>query len=154
MIKSPHLVGIDARDDLYRMLPISVRVSLRGRLRGVGFSASDPVFAGEWQDALGKILSWLSPLAQNMIKWQSERSFEQQNLMPRTNVLLLQTLFFTNQAKTEVAITEQVVNALKPEYAVPWRFFYFSLVSHHLKSLSQLECPCGLYQYTIPALFL
>ncbi|KAJ7975581.1 DUF668 domain-containing protein/DUF3475 domain-containing protein [Quillaja saponaria] len=109
MIKSPQLVGIDARDDLYGMLPCSIRSALRSRLKGVGFSASDPVLAGEWRDALGKILGWLSPMAHNMIKWQSERSFEQQNLVPKTNVLLLQTLFFANKEKTEAAITELLV---------------------------------------------
>lgn len=109
MIRSPQLVGVDARDDLYSMLPNSVRSSLRSRLKGVGFSASDPVLAGEWKDALQKILGWLSPLAHNMIKWQSERSFEQQNLIPKTNVLLLQTLYFANQEKTEAAITELLV---------------------------------------------
>ncbi|GMJ10867.1 hypothetical protein like AT5G51670 [Hibiscus trionum] len=109
MIKSPQLVGVDARDDLYSMLPNSIRSSLRSRLKGVGFSASDEVLAGEWRTALGRILGWLSPLAHNMIKWQSERSFEQQNLLPRTNVLLLQTLFFANKDKTEAAITELLV---------------------------------------------
>ncbi|XP_015877857.3 protein PSK SIMULATOR 1 [Ziziphus jujuba] len=109
MIKSPQLVGVDARDDLYSMLPSSVRSSLRARLKGVGFSASDPVLAGEWREALGRILGWLSPLAHNMIKWQSERSFEQQNLVPKTNVLLLQTLYFANKEKTEAAITELLV---------------------------------------------
>lgn len=109
MIRSPQLVGIDARDDLYGMLPSSIRVSLRARLKGVGFSASDSVLATEWREALGRILGWLSPLAHNMIKWQSERSFEQQNVIPKTNVLLLQTLYFANQAKTEAAITELLV---------------------------------------------
>lgn len=110
MIKSPQLVGVDARDDVYGMLPDSIRSSLRARLKGVGFSASDPVLAGEWRDALGRILGWLSPLAHNMIKWQSERSFEQQNLVEKTNnVLLLQTLYFANKEKTEAAITELLV---------------------------------------------
>ncbi|XP_059629441.1 protein PSK SIMULATOR 1 [Cornus florida] len=109
MIRLPHLVGADARDDLYSMLPRSIRWSLRERLRGVGFSASDPGLAGEWREALVRILGWLSPLAHNMIKWQSERSFEQQNLVPKTNVLLLQTLFFANKEKTEAAITELLV---------------------------------------------
>lgn len=109
MIKTPHLIGLDARDDLYGMLPSSIRSGLRVRLKGIGFCASDPVLAGEWKDALGRILGWLSPLAHNMIKWQSERSFEQQNLVPKTNVLLLQTLFFANKEKTEAAITELLV---------------------------------------------
>ncbi|KAL1531481.1 protein PSK SIMULATOR 1-like [Salvia divinorum] len=109
MIRSPQLVGVDARDDLYSLLPNSVRFALRGRLKGVGFTASDPGLAAEWREALHKILGWLSPLAHNMIKWQSERSVEQQNLVPTTNVLLLQTLYFANQQKTEAAITELLV---------------------------------------------
>ncbi|KAL8247931.1 hypothetical protein R6Q59_009147 [Mikania micrantha] len=109
MIRSPQLVGVDARDDIYSMLPNSIRSSLRCRLKGIGFTASDPVLAGEWRGALGKILGWLSPLAHNMMKWQSERSFEHQNLMPKTGVLLLQTLFFADQQKTEAAITELLV---------------------------------------------
>ncbi|KAL6004777.1 hypothetical protein ACLOJK_005333 [Asimina triloba] len=120
MVRSPQLIGADARDDLYAMLPTSVRAALRARLRGVGFSASDAALAAEWRDALCRILEWLGPLAHNMIKWQSERSFEQQQNMvsvarrPTTNsssssVLLLQTLVFANQAKTEAAITELLV---------------------------------------------
>lgn len=110
MIKSPQLVGLDARDDLYSMLPDSIRSSLRARLKGIYFSAGDHVLAGEWRDALGKILGWLAQLAHNMIRWQSERSFEQQqNLIPKTNVLLLKTLFFANKEKTEAAITELLV---------------------------------------------
>ncbi|PWA85072.1 hypothetical protein CTI12_AA153850 [Artemisia annua] len=109
MIRSPQLVGLDARDDLYSMLPNSIRWSLRGRLKGIGFRASDPALAGEWREALGKILGWLSPLAHNMIKWQSERSFEHQNRVAKTNVLLVQTLFFAKQEKTEAAISELLV---------------------------------------------
>ncbi|MED6145818.1 hypothetical protein PIB30_028688 [Stylosanthes scabra] len=110
MIKSPHLVGGDARDDLYSMLPNSIRCALRGRLKGsAGFCATDPALAGEWRDALGRILGWLLPMAQNMIRWQSERSYEQRNLVPKTNVLLLQTLFFADKEKTEAAITELLV---------------------------------------------
>ncbi|XP_057446414.1 protein PSK SIMULATOR 3-like [Lotus japonicus] len=117
MIKSPQLVGVDARDDLYAMLPSSIRLCLRSRLKGVGFSACDPVLAAEWKDALGRILGWLSPLAHNMIRWQSERSFENQRLVAKTNVLLLQTLFFANKDKTEAAITELLVGL---NYV--WRF--------------------------------
>lgn len=110
MIKSPQLVGLDARDDLYSMLPYSIRSALRARLKGIYFSAGDHILAGEWKDALGKILCWLAPLAHNMIRWQTERGFEQQrNLIPKTNVLLLQTLFFANKEKTEAAITELLV---------------------------------------------
>ncbi|RHN52017.1 hypothetical protein MtrunA17_Chr6g0475791 [Medicago truncatula] len=119
MIKSPQLVGVDARDDLYAMLPNSIRSSLRLRLKGsIGFSACDPLLANEWKNALGRILCWLLPLAQNMIRWQSERSVEEKSLVPKkSNVLLLQTLVFADKAKTEAAITELLVGL---NYV--WRF--------------------------------
>ncbi|XP_010443531.1 PREDICTED: uncharacterized protein LOC104726380 [Camelina sativa] len=113
MIKQPQLVGLDARDDLYSMLPASVRSSLRSRLKGVGFTATDGGLATEWKAALGRILRWLLPLAQNMIRWQSERSFEQQHMATSANsqnrVMLVQTLVFADKVKTEAAITELLV---------------------------------------------
>ncbi|KFK26775.1 hypothetical protein AALP_AA8G292100 [Arabis alpina] len=112
MIKQPQLVGLDARDDLYSMLPGSVRSSLRSRLKGVGFTATDGGLAAEWKGALGRILRWLLPLAQNMIKWQSERSFEQQQMVISSSqhrVMLVQTLVFADKVKTEAAITELLV---------------------------------------------
>ncbi|KAF8114903.1 hypothetical protein N665_0032s0034 [Sinapis alba] len=113
MIKQPQLVGLDARDDLYSMLPASVRSSLRSRLKGVGFMATDGGLAAEWKAALGRILQWLLPLAQNMIRWQSERSFEQRHVATAVNsqnrVMLVQTLVFADKVKTEAAITELLV---------------------------------------------
>lgn len=113
MIEYPHLIAEDARDDLYRMLPKSVRVSLRSRLRAnmrsCEFGAYDSVIAADWKEALERILSWLAPLAHNMIRWQSEHNFEQQQVVSRTNVLLLQTLYFADLEKTEAAITELLV---------------------------------------------
>ncbi|KAG2312435.1 hypothetical protein Bca52824_023992 [Brassica carinata] len=113
MIKQPQLVGLDARDDLYSMLPATVRSSLRSRLKGVGFTATDGGLAAEWRAALGRILQWLLPLAQNMIRWQSERSFEQQHVATAVNiqnrVMLVQTLVFADKVKTEAAITELLV---------------------------------------------
>ncbi|XP_042513017.1 protein PSK SIMULATOR 1-like [Macadamia integrifolia] len=113
LVTSSHLIGPDARDDLYNMLPTSVRMALRARLKSyaksVASSFCDGVLAAEWNDALARILEWLAPLAHNMIRWHSERNFEQQNLVSRTNVLLVQTLYFANQAKTEAAITELLV---------------------------------------------
>ncbi|GLT93292.1 hypothetical protein SLE2022_110920 [Rubroshorea leprosula] len=118
---SPHLIGHDARDDLYNMLPASVRAALREKLKpyskSLASSICDAVLAEEWTDAMAKILEWLAPLAHNMIRWQSERSFEQQNLVSRTNVLLVQTLYFANQEKTEAIITELLVGL---NYV--WRF--------------------------------
>ncbi|CAK9313382.1 unnamed protein product [Citrullus colocynthis] len=110
---SPHLIGLDARDDLYNMLPAKVRASLRAALKpyakSLASSAYDTGLAGEWNEAIAGILEWLAPLAHNMVRWQSERSFEQQNFVSRTNMLLVQTLFFANQEKTEAIITELLV---------------------------------------------
>ncbi|CAH8324328.1 unnamed protein product [Eruca vesicaria subsp. sativa] len=113
-VASPHLIGDDARDDLYNMLPASVRKSLRERLKPYSKNLStsavyDPGLAKEWTDAMAGILEWLSPLAHNMIKWQSERSYENQSLVSRTHIVLAQTLFFANQQKTETIITELLV---------------------------------------------
>ncbi|KAF5729438.1 hypothetical protein HS088_TW21G01603 [Tripterygium wilfordii] len=113
LVASPHLIGHDARDDLYNMLPASVRSALRAKLKpfkkSLAASDYDTVLAGEWTDAMALILEWLAPLAHNMIRWQSERSFEQQNFVSRTNVLLVQTLYFANLEKIEATITELLV---------------------------------------------
>ncbi|KAJ1686099.1 hypothetical protein LUZ63_017489 [Rhynchospora breviuscula] len=110
---SPHLIGSDAREDLYNMLTASIRAALRGRLKtyakNLTSSVYDPKLASDWTEAIGRILDWLAPLAHNMIRWQSERNFEQKHVVSTTNVLLLQTLYFANQAKTEAAITELLV---------------------------------------------
>ncbi|XP_022765538.1 uncharacterized protein LOC111310383 [Durio zibethinus] len=110
---SPHLIGHDARNDLYSMLPTSVRAALRVRLKPYAKSLASSVYntelAGEWTEEMSAILEWLAPLAHNMIRWQSERSYEQQNFVSRTNVLLVQTLYFASREKTEEAITEILV---------------------------------------------
>ncbi|CAM8924536.1 unnamed protein product [Rhodiola kirilowii] len=114
LVASPHLIGHDARDDLYDMLPVSIRNSLRERLKPYSKSLAsssicDTVLAGQWNAAMSSILEWLAPLAHSTIKWQTERSMEQQNFTPKTNMLLVQTLYFANQEKTEAAITELLV---------------------------------------------
>ncbi|KAK4359697.1 hypothetical protein RND71_021926 [Anisodus tanguticus] len=113
LVASPHLIGHDAREDLYNMLPASLRGALRAKLKpfakSLTSSVYDTVLAGEWNEAMLGILEWLAPLAHNMIRWQSERSFEHQNFVSRTNVLLVQTLYYANQEKTESVITELLV---------------------------------------------
>ncbi|XP_010243430.1 PREDICTED: uncharacterized protein LOC104587487 [Nelumbo nucifera] len=132
LVASPHLIGPDARDDLYNMLPTCIRAALRSRLKSYAKSLAsfcDGVLAEEWKDALARILEWLAPLAHNMIRWQSERNFEQQHLVSRANVLLVQTLYFANQAKTEAAITELLVGL---NYI--WRY------GRELNAKALLEC--------------
>lgn len=110
LASSPHLIGLDARDDLYDMLPSTIRSYLRAKLKTFSrMSASsdhNAALAAEWSSAIAKILEWLSPLARNMIRWQSERNFERQRVVCGSNILLVQTLYFANQADTEAAIVE------------------------------------------------
>lgn len=111
---SPSLIGSDSRDNLYCLLPNTVRAALRVRLKSyaknLNMSFYDTSLALEWEEAMSRILDWLSPLAQNMIRWQAERNFEQQhNLGSSTSVLLVQTLYFASQEKTEAAIVELLV---------------------------------------------
>ncbi|KAE8717648.1 hypothetical protein F3Y22_tig00110044pilonHSYRG00337 [Hibiscus syriacus] len=111
MLRYPHLVGEEARDDLYQMLPTSLRLSLRTNLKSYvkNLAIYDAPLAHDWKETLDGILGWLAPLAHNMIRWQSERNFEQQQIVTRTNVLLLQTLYFADREKTEAAICELLV---------------------------------------------
>uniref|UniRef100_A0A6N2LY17 DUF668 domain-containing protein n=1 Tax=Salix viminalis TaxID=40686 RepID=A0A6N2LY17_SALVM len=111
LLRYPHLVGEEARDDLYQMLPTSLRMSLRINLKSYvkNLAIYDAPLAHDWKDTLDGILRWLAPLAHNMIRWQSERNFEQHQIVKRTNVLLLQTLYFADRGKTEAAICELLV---------------------------------------------
>ncbi|KAK7391631.1 hypothetical protein VNO78_20048 [Psophocarpus tetragonolobus] len=106
LLRYPHLVGEEARNDLYQMLPTSLRLSLKGKLKAYvkNLAIYDAPLAHDWKVTLDGILKWLAPLAHNMIRWQSERNFEQHQIVSRTNVLLFQTLYFADKDKTEDAI--------------------------------------------------
>ncbi|MED6188143.1 hypothetical protein PIB30_083223 [Stylosanthes scabra] len=111
LLSYPHLVGEEARDDLYQMLPTSLRLSLKAKLKSYvkNLAIYDAPLAHDWKVTLDGILRWLAPLAHNMIRWQSERNFEQHQIVSRTNVLLLQTLYFADKEKTEEAICEVLI---------------------------------------------
>lgn len=111
LLQYPHLVGEEARDDLYQMLPSSLRVSLRKNLRTYvkNMAIYDAFLAHDWRETLEKTLSWLAPMAHNMMRWQAERNFEQQQIVLKGNVLLLQTLYFADREKTEAVICELLV---------------------------------------------
>ncbi|KAK6126354.1 hypothetical protein DH2020_039926 [Rehmannia glutinosa] len=105
LASSPNLISLDARDDLYSMLPATIRSDLRAKLktfsRNLALSVyDDAAFAAEWRLAVERILEWLSPLAHNMVRWQSERNFERWRLSIGSNVHLVQTLHFANQVET------------------------------------------------------
>ncbi|KAH6798851.1 hypothetical protein C2S51_035335 [Perilla frutescens var. frutescens] len=110
LASSPHLISLDARDDLYYLLPATIKSSLRAKLKTFSRTPAscfyDAAFAAQWSLALTTILDWLSPLAHNMVRWQSERNFERQRLVCGSNVHLVQTLYFANRVETEAAIVE------------------------------------------------
>ena len=108
LLRYPHLVGEEARNNLYQMLPTSLRLSLKGKLKSYvkNLAIYDAPLAHDWKVTLDGILKWLAPLAHNMIRWQSERNFEQHQIVSRTNVLLFQTLYFADKDKTEEAICQ------------------------------------------------
>ncbi|XP_044484539.1 uncharacterized protein LOC123210324 [Mangifera indica] len=111
LLRYPHLIGKEAGDDLYHMLPASLRTSLKTKLKTYikNLAIYDAPLAHDWKETLDGILKWLAPLAHNMIRWQSERNFEQQQIVMRTNVLLLQTLYFADREKVEAAVCELLV---------------------------------------------
>ncbi|WVZ83928.1 hypothetical protein U9M48_031022 [Paspalum notatum var. saurae] len=111
LLRYPHLVGEEARDDLYQMLPSSLKVALRKNLKTYVKSVAiyDAFLAHDWRETLEKTLAWLGPMAHNMIRWQAERNFEQQQIVLKGNVLLLQTLYFADREKTEAVICELLV---------------------------------------------
>ncbi|KAF7818723.1 uncharacterized protein G2W53_024178 [Senna tora] len=113
MVSSPHLVDCETRDDLYNMLPAAIRSALRAKLKWYTKSNDSSVYDANletgWIQALTQILDWLAPLAHNMIRWHSERNFEKEHTASKANVLLVQTLYFANQPKTEAAMIELLV---------------------------------------------
>ncbi|TVU07165.1 hypothetical protein EJB05_47208, partial [Eragrostis curvula] len=111
LLRYPHLVGEEARDDLYQMLPSSVKAALRKNLKTYvkNVAIYDAFLAHDWRETLEKTLAWLAPMAHNMIRWQAERNFEQQQIVLKGNVLLLQTLYFADRDKTEAVICELLV---------------------------------------------
>ncbi|RAL54572.1 hypothetical protein DM860_001700 [Cuscuta australis] len=111
LLQYPHLIGDEARDDLYQMLPESLRKKLKTKLKPYmkNLEIYDVPVAYRWRQSLEEILNWLSPLAHNMISWQTERNYEQHHVIDRTNVLLLQTLYFADLDKTEEVVCELLV---------------------------------------------
>ncbi|XP_047053241.1 uncharacterized protein LOC124659403 [Lolium rigidum] len=111
LLQYPHLVGEEARDDLYQMLPSSLRASLRKNLRTYvkNIAIYDAFLAHDWRETLEKTLAWLAPMAHDTMRWQAERNFEQQQIVLKGNVLLLQTLYFADREKSEAVICELLV---------------------------------------------
>ncbi|CAA2956064.1 Hypothetical predicted protein [Olea europaea subsp. europaea] len=111
LLHYPHLVGEEARDDLYRMLPASLKKTLKVTLKSYvkDLAIYDAPLAHDWKERLNEMLKWLARFAHNMIRWQSECNFEQQQIVSRTNVLLIETSYFADREKMEAAICEILV---------------------------------------------
>ncbi|XP_074365307.1 protein PSK SIMULATOR 1-like [Apium graveolens] len=109
-LASSSSISHDARNILYNMLPATIRTSISAKLklftRTLSSSIYDATLAAQWKFTVRRILRLLVPLASNMIKWRSERNFENQRIVCGTSVLLVQTLYFADQEKTEAAIAE------------------------------------------------
>lgn len=112
-LRQPHLVGNDARDDLYEMLTTSLKSSLRTHLKCNARAQSiyDATVCRYWKQAADRILEWLAPVAHDTIRWQNERGFEQYRQIGKisTNVALVQTLYFADREKTEASICKVLV---------------------------------------------
>ncbi|KAK8337026.1 hypothetical protein V6Z11_A09G161100 [Gossypium hirsutum] len=110
LVSAPHMICLDARDELYNMLPACIRNALRLKLKSNAKTWASSIRsaspAAELRMALVRILEWLAPLAHNMIRWQSDRNFEEQRKVSQSDILLVQTLHFANRPKTEAAIIE------------------------------------------------
>jgi hypothetical protein len=116
LLRYPHLVGEEARDELYQMLSWSLKLALRRSLRARARSTAiyDAFLAHNWRETLQKTtLAWLVPMAHNTVRWQAERSFEFEQQQQRRVVLersvLLQTMYFADREKTEAAVCELLV---------------------------------------------
>lgn len=111
LLMYPHLVGEEAGDDLYQMLPSSLRLSLKKSLKSYlkNMSIYDASIAHDWKERMHGILEWLGPMAHDMIRWQTERNFEQQQIVLKESVMLIQTLYFADREKIEASICELLV---------------------------------------------
>ncbi|XVF76665.1 hypothetical protein PTKIN_Ptkin13bG0285000 [Pterospermum kingtungense] len=113
---STTIISDEAREYMYDMLPISLKQTLRRKLRSHwGKGVDEEVDIGQqglaqgWREALEEILGWLAPVAHDTLIWQQERNLEQQKLDAKPTVSLLQTLHYSDLEKTEAAIVEVLV---------------------------------------------
>ncbi|XWS67108.1 hypothetical protein CRYUN_Cryun05aG0258600 [Craigia yunnanensis] len=111
---SPTTISDDAREHMFEMLPISLKHTLRGKLKSHWSKDAEERdgqqdLAEGWKEALEEIIGWLAPVAHDTLRWQQERNLEQQKLDAKPTVLLLQTLHFSDLEKTEAAIVEVLV---------------------------------------------
>ncbi|KAG0459194.1 hypothetical protein HPP92_022322 [Vanilla planifolia] len=107
LLRYPRLAGGEAKNDLYRMLPESLRKSLKSCVKETAIR--DAPLDRAWREAVYGTLRWLSPMAHDTVRWHAERSFDRRGIVPMGRVLLLQTLHFADRAKVEAAICQLLV---------------------------------------------
>ncbi|KAI4993875.1 hypothetical protein ZWY2020_008188 [Hordeum vulgare] len=105
------MTELSMRDELYKMLPVTIRAhvkaKLRERLRGGQVDGEAVVTA---MDAVDGVLRWLGPMAHDTLRWHDERSMERKqrfSMQPRAP--MVQTLHFADRRKTDAAIVEVLV---------------------------------------------
>ncbi|MBA0730619.1 hypothetical protein Golax_022659, partial [Gossypium laxum] len=107
-------ISNESRENMYEMLPISLKHALRRKLKGhlskdLEESDEGQGLAQGWKEALGEIIGWLAPVAHDTLRWQQESDSQQQKLDSEPTALLMQTLHFSDLEKTEAAIVEVLV---------------------------------------------
>lgn len=105
------MTELSMRDELYKMLPVTIRAAvkakLRERLRG---RQVDEEAAATAMDAVDGVLRWLGPMAHDTLRWHDERSMERKqrfSMHPRAS--MVQTLHFADRRKADAAIVEVLV---------------------------------------------
>ncbi|XP_039009033.1 uncharacterized protein LOC120137332 [Hibiscus syriacus] len=78
------------RKDMFDMLPINLKQTLRVKLRGQCHKDERERrgLAEWWKEALAEIIGRLAPVAHDTLRWQQERNLEQQTLVAKRTVLL------------------------------------------------------------------
>ncbi|KAI5682485.1 hypothetical protein M9H77_03713 [Catharanthus roseus] len=112
LLDSSEPIDADTREYLYELLPENLKCLVRSKLSKKMMKDSwdqDEMLARGWRDALKEILRWLAPIAHNTIQWQMDRNPEKMKFDLKPNVLLLETLHFSDKEKTEAAIAEVLV---------------------------------------------
>ncbi|XP_050387425.1 protein PSK SIMULATOR 1-like [Argentina anserina] len=103
----------ESRKQLYGMLPANVKAELSRRLPSIKDMTSSVLkdVAAKQKVATAESLEWLAPLAHNTKKMHSKRHCQHKACVSRSrsHLLLVQTLYFANQQKTEGTIVELLV---------------------------------------------
>uniref|UniRef100_A0A0E0CYM1 DUF668 domain-containing protein n=1 Tax=Oryza meridionalis TaxID=40149 RepID=A0A0E0CYM1_9ORYZ len=104
-------MDLSKRDELYKMLPVTIRTAVKAKLRESWRGQPvDEAAAAASMDAVDRMLRWLGPMAHDTVRWHDERSMERaQRFSMRPRVLMVQTLHFADRRKAEDAIVEVLI---------------------------------------------